>query len=46
MLLFPGQSYFTTYPEEYFAECYAMFYVNNDQNQSLRDKAPETYHFI
>ncbi|MFF2858213.1 hypothetical protein [Peribacillus sp. NPDC058002] len=23
-----------------------MFYVNNEQNQLLRQKAPETYNFI
>ncbi|MFJ7847682.1 toxin [Peribacillus sp. NPDC097224] len=44
--LFPGQPYFSTYPEEYFAEAFAMFYVNPEQNQLLRWKAPETYHFI
>lgn len=44
--LFPGQPYFSTYPEEYFAEAFAMFYVNPEQNQLLRRKAPETYQFI
>ncbi|MDM5212111.1 toxin [Peribacillus sp. NJ4] len=44
--LFPGQSYFSNYPEEYFAETFAMFYVNFEQNQLLRKKAPETYSFI
>ncbi|MFD6207977.1 toxin [Peribacillus sp. NPDC060253] len=44
--LFPGQSYFSNYPEEYFAETFAMFYVNFEQNQLLRQKAPETYNFI
>ncbi|MFJ7745885.1 toxin [Peribacillus sp. NPDC097295] len=44
--LFPGQSYFSTYPEEYFAEAFAMFYVNTEQNHLLRRKAPETYQFI
>ncbi|MGE7878544.1 anthrax toxin lethal factor-related metalloendopeptidase [Peribacillus muralis] len=44
--LFPGQSYFSNYPEEYFAETFAMFYVNAEQNQLLKQKAPETYHFI
>ncbi|MGW6298225.1 anthrax toxin lethal factor-related metalloendopeptidase [Peribacillus butanolivorans] len=45
-VLFPGQSYFLNYPEEYFAETFAMFYVNFEQNQLLRQKAPETYNFI
>ncbi|WP_285766063.1 toxin [Peribacillus sp. SI8-4] len=44
--LFPGQSYFTNYPEEYFAETFAMFYVNAEQNHLLKRKAPETYQFI
>ncbi|MGG4264701.1 anthrax toxin lethal factor-related metalloendopeptidase [Peribacillus simplex] len=44
--LFPGITYFSNYPEEYFAETFAMFYVNNEQNQLLRQKAPETYNFI
>ncbi|MGE7766086.1 anthrax toxin lethal factor-related metalloendopeptidase [Peribacillus sp. NPDC096540] len=44
--LFPGQSYFLNYPEEYFAETFAMFYVNFEENQLLRHKAPETYNFI
>ncbi|MDM5294302.1 toxin [Peribacillus simplex] len=44
--LFPGQSYFSNYPEEYFAETFAMFYVNFEQNQLLKQKAPETYNFI
>lgn len=34
------------YPEEYFAETFAMFYVNFEQNQLLKQKAPETYNFI
>ncbi|MFS0670371.1 anthrax toxin lethal factor-related metalloendopeptidase [Peribacillus frigoritolerans] len=44
--LFPGITYFSNYPEEYFAETFAMFYVNHEQNQLLRQKAPETYNFI
>ncbi|WP_340371560.1 toxin [Peribacillus sp. FSL E2-0218] len=44
--LFPGQSYFSNYPEEYFAETFAMFYVNPEQNRLLKQKAPKTYHFI
>ncbi|WP_057912725.1 anthrax toxin lethal factor-related metalloendopeptidase [Peribacillus muralis] len=44
--LFPGQSYFSDYPEEYFAETFAMFYVNAEQNELLKQKAPETYQFI
>lgn len=45
-ILFSGQAYFSAYPEEYFAETFAMFYINSEQNQLLRQKAPETYRFI
>ncbi|MDN3016803.1 toxin [Paenibacillus sp. BSR1-1] len=44
-LIFPGNSYFL-YPEEYFAESFAMYYLNNKTKELLRFKAPETYHFI
>ncbi|NHC39209.1 toxin [Bacillus sp. MM2020_1] len=43
--LFPGNSYFL-YPEEYFAESFAMYYLNNDTNELLRKKAPETFDLI
>ncbi|MBP3041401.1 toxin [Bacillaceae bacterium Marseille-Q3522] len=44
--LFSNQSYFLTYPEEYFAEAFAMFYANEISNAYLRKIAPETYHYI
>ncbi|MEH7335936.1 hypothetical protein V7161_25240 [Neobacillus drentensis] len=44
-LIFPGNSYFL-YLEEYFAECFAMYYLNKETKELLRIKAPETYHFI
>jgi Pro-Pro endopeptidase len=43
--LFPGNNYFL-YPEEYFAEIFGMYYLNNDTKALLREKAPETFKFI
>ncbi|WP_144547301.1 anthrax toxin lethal factor-related metalloendopeptidase [Bacillus sp. X1(2014)] len=43
--LFPGNSYFQ-YPEEYFAETFAMYYLNADSKELLRTKAPKTFEFI
>ncbi|WLR56644.1 toxin [Mesobacillus subterraneus] len=33
-LLFPGRAYFLDYPEEFFAECFAMFYIGGLQGQA------------
>lgn len=44
--LFPNQSYFIDYPEEYFAECFAMFYYNDKTRTNLLLKAPLTYKFL
>ena len=44
--IFPNQSYFINYPEEYFAEVFAMYYVNQEQNLLLKELAPQTYLFI
>ncbi|MBA9027715.1 anthrax toxin lethal factor-related metalloendopeptidase [Peribacillus huizhouensis] len=44
--LFPDKAYYSTYPEEYFAETYAMFYANSVSNKVLKEKAPRTYSFI
>lgn len=44
--LFPGNSYFILHPEEYFAETFAMYYLNNDTKGLLRKKAPKTFEFI
>ena len=44
--LFPNQLYFINYPEEYFAEAFAMYYVNQKQNQCLKESAPQTYSYI
>lgn len=44
--LFPNQPYFINYPEEYFAETFAMFYVNENERNELNAKAPLTYRYI
>jgi Pro-Pro endopeptidase len=44
--LFPGQSYFLLFPEEYFAESFAMFFLNDETQESLYERAPQTYQFI
>lgn len=45
-LLFPGQSYFLDYPEEYFAEAFAMFYIGGIPARLLKQKAPRTFEYI
>ena len=44
--LFPGKDYFLDYPEEYFAECFAYYYIGGDFKALLGELAPETYTFI
>ncbi|MFD2445762.1 toxin [Bacillus sp. CGMCC 1.16607] len=44
--LFPGRSYFLLFPEEYFAECFAMYYLNDSTKKTLFEHAPKTYLFI
>lgn len=43
--LFPGNGYFL-YPEEYFAESFAMYHLNKETKEQLLLKAPLTYKFI
>lgn len=38
--------YFIDYPEEYFAEAFAMYYLSEDSKNELRTLAPKTYDFI
>jgi Pro-Pro endopeptidase len=45
-LLFPGRAYFLDYPEEYFAESFAMFYIGGMPSQLLQHAAPQTYQYI
>ncbi|MGD6944224.1 anthrax toxin lethal factor-related metalloendopeptidase [Cytobacillus gottheilii] len=44
--LFSGMDYFLNYPEEYFAESFAMFFVNEEYRAQLKEKAPLTFVFI
>ncbi len=44
--LFPGKDYFLTFPEEYFAEVFAMYFAGAESRKILRQNAPETYDFI
>lgn len=44
--LFPGQTYFIHFPEEYFAESFAMYYYNDESKIKLMKKAPKTFAYI
>lgn len=44
--LFGNEAYFQLFPEEYFAESFAMFYANKETNLFLMEKAPKTYSLI
>ncbi|MGV3465538.1 MAG: anthrax toxin lethal factor-related metalloendopeptidase [Heyndrickxia sp.] len=44
--MFPGNDYFITYQEEYFAECFAMFNYSQESKIQLKKFAPMTYKFI
>ncbi len=44
--LFSGQGYFLSYPEEYFAETFAMFFLGPESRKLLYEKAPKTYELI
>lgn len=41
--LFGSHPYYSNYPEEYFAETFAMFYFNENSKQKLKTFAPLTY---
>ncbi|MDQ0858755.1 toxin [Bacillus sp. V2I10] len=45
-LLFSGKTYFERFPEEYFAEIFAMYYLNEKTKDELLHKAPLSYRFI
>lgn len=38
--------YFVKQPEEYFAECFSLYYYNEDTKKTLKEKAPQTYDYI
>jgi DNA-binding ferritin-like protein (Dps family) len=44
--VFGDNPYFVNYPEEYFAETFAMYYLNDNEKEVLKGKAPLTYNFI
>lgn len=44
--LFANQTYLTSLPEEYFAESFAMYYINEENKAILKKRAPETYEYI
>jgi Pro-Pro endopeptidase len=45
-ILFPGNSYFILHAEEYFAETFAMYYLNEETKEQLKKFAPQTYDFF
>nr|AIA18210.1 hypothetical protein [uncultured bacterium] len=45
-ILFPRQDYFLLYPEEYFAEAFALYYYSSETNAYLEKNAPSTYHIL
>lgn len=45
-ILFPGNSYFILHAEEYFAETFAMYYLNEETKAQLKKLAPRTYDFF
>ncbi|WP_456278698.1 anthrax toxin lethal factor-related metalloendopeptidase [Bacillus sp. AK128] len=45
-LLFPNQPYFIDHAEEYFAEVFAMFYLNGRTKLEIVQKAPKTYEYM
>jgi hypothetical protein len=44
--LFPDRSYFLTFPEEYFAETFAMYFLNDSSRLELAKHAPKTFLFF
>ena len=44
--MFPGIRYYLTYPEEYFAESFAYYYLGGLYREELKKKAPLTYQLI
>lgn len=45
-MLFPGNSYFVLHVEEYFAETFAMYYLDKETKKQLQKIAPQTYDFF
>ncbi|RSK27305.1 toxin [Bacillus sp. HMF5848] len=45
-VLFPNQPYLINYPEEYFAEAFALYHFNTQTNEYLKKHAHKTYLFM
>lgn len=45
-LLFNNNKYFNSYPEEYFAEVFAMYYLSEETNEEVQENAPKTYRYM
>ncbi|MBD1381604.1 anthrax toxin lethal factor-related metalloendopeptidase [Metabacillus arenae] len=45
-ILFEGKNYYVRFPEEYFAEAFAMYYFNKESRTKLEVTAPLTYNYI
>ncbi|MGO0913827.1 zinc metalloprotease Zmp1, partial [Clostridioides difficile] len=39
-------NYLGVYPEEFFAESFAYYYLNQDTNSKLKSACPQTYSFL
>ena len=44
--LFPGDLYLLSYPEEYFAETFAMYFYTDRSRERLQEIAPLTFEYI
>lgn len=44
--LFPNHSYFHRFPEEYFAESFALYYESDESRTYLESKAPLTFEYM
>ncbi|MGM7684782.1 anthrax toxin lethal factor-related metalloendopeptidase [Cytobacillus sp. Hm23] len=44
--IFPNQPYFNDYPEEFFAEAFAMYYTSDETRELLVENAPLTAKYI
>ncbi|MFC4322760.1 anthrax toxin lethal factor-related metalloendopeptidase [Litchfieldia salsa] len=44
--MFPNNSYFIIYSEEYFAESFVYYFLSNDTRETLKKNAPLTYSYF
>ena len=45
-VLFRDYTYFTKHPEEYYAETFAMYFLNDESREQLKTRAPKTYQYL